>query len=404
MAGVTSVPDIEFTNAGLVVPTEPQILAGAQTDMNAAFGGNLNQALNTPQGQLASSLTAIIGDKNNQFLFFMNGIDPATASGPMQDALGRIYFLDRLPATSTTVNVICSGLTGVTIPIGALVQDSSGNNYQCLTAGVIPAGGAVTLPFAAVNTGPIPCPPGAITTIFQSIPGWDSASNSVAGVIGSVVESRADFEFRRQISVAANARDTMEAVYAAVINVSGVTDAYVTTNRTNASVVIDSQTLVEHSIYVAAVGGANQAIGEAIWSKVSVGCDFNGNTTVQVQDQSGYAPPAPEYDVKFTRPAALPIYFAVTVQNLSALPNATVEANIRAAIINAFNGGDGGQRARIGSTILATRYFLPVTMAATVALLSIFVGTAPNPVGVSQYVGIGNYPTITTGNISVTFV
>lgn len=404
MAGTTSVPDIEFTNAGLVVPTEPQILAGAQADMNAAFGGNLNQALNTPQGQLASSLTAIIGDKNNQFLFFMNGIDPATASGPMQDALGRIYFLDRLPATSTTVDVICSGLTGVTIPVGALAQDSSGNVYQCTLAGVIPAGGNITLPFAAVNTGPLPCPPGAITTIFQSIPGWDSVSNAVAGVIGSVVESRADFEFRRQISVAVNARDTMEAVYAAVINVPGVTDAYVTTNRTNASVVIDAQTLVEHSIYVAAVGGTDQAVGDAIWSKVSVGCDFNGNTTVQVQDLSGYAPPPPEYDVTFTRPAALPIYFAVTVQNLSALPNATVEANIQAAIINAFNGGDGGQRARIGSTILATRYFLPVSMAATVALLSIFVGTSPSPVGVSQYVGIGNYPTIATGNIQVTFV
>lgn len=408
MAGTTSVPAIQFTPAGLVVPTEADIKAGVYTDMNAAFGGNLNPGDSTPQGQIITSDTALIGQKNNEVLAVVNGIDPATSSGFMQDGIGKLYDLTRLPASSTSVQVVCSGKTGTSIGIGALAVDVSGNVYTCVQAGVIPAGGSITLEFQAQQTGPIPCPAGAIPLvggIFKTILGWDSATNLVDGIMGADLESRADFEFRRQLSVAANARDTLESIYGAVINAVGVTDVYATENRLDTPVVIDGQTLVPHSLYVCAFGGTDQAVGDAIWSKVSVGCNFNGNTTVTVIDDSGYAPPEPEYEVKFERPADLPIYFAVTVQNLSATPDSTVETQIQNAIISAFGGGDGGQRARIGSLILATRYVAPiVSNGSLIALLSVFVGAAPAPATPSVQVQIDQHPTIAPGNIQVTFV
>lgn len=88
----TAVPSIEFTETGLVLPQESAILAGAQSDINAAFGGKLNPALNTPQGQIATSLSAIISDNNDQFAEFVNQVDPDTNDGFMQDAIARIYF------------------------------------------------------------------------------------------------------------------------------------------------------------------------------------------------------------------------------------------------------------------------------------------------------------------------
>lgn len=404
MAGITSVPPIQFTPAGLVLPDESAILSGVQADMNAAFGGNLNPSLSTPQGQLASSQSAIIAAKNAEFATFVNQIDPATASGFMQDAIGRIYFLDRLPAVSTTVNIVCSGRTGTVIPVGALAQDGNANIYAATSAGTIPVGGSITLPFAAVQTGPISCPAGAITGIFQSIFGWDSATNVVDGVTGRDVESRADFEYRRRLSVAINANGSVQAIYGSVINVDGVTDCYVTDNRTDAPVVIDGFTLLPHSAYIAAVGGTDLDVATAIFNKISEGANMNGNTTVTVTDPSGYSLPAPTYQITFERPPDLQIYFAVTVQNLSGLPNSTVETSIKNAIIGAFNGADGGVRARIGSTIFATRYILPVSQAATLAILSIFVGNAPSPVTVSQYVQIDEAPKLIAANIAVTFV
>jgi hypothetical protein len=407
MAGTTSVPSIQFTPAGLITPDESAIKAGVFADMNAAFGGNLNPSDSTPQGQLVASSTALIGEKNDDFLSFMNGIDPATSSGTMQDGIGKLYRLTRLPARATTVNVVCSGKTNTNIAVGALVIDVSGNVYTCTQAGVIPPTGSITLQFQAQVTGPIACPAGAIPLvggIYKTILGWDSATNITDGVIGADLESRVDFEFRRQQSVAANARDTLTAVQAEVINVTGVTDAYVTTNRTSSPVVIDGFTLSPHSVYVAAVGGADQDIGDAIWRKVSVGADFNGNTSVTVTDNGDYNIPKPTYTVKFNRNDELPIFFAVTVQNLTSTPNATVATAIRNAIVAAFFGADGGTRARIGSTILATRYIVPIAGAAQVALLSVFIGTAVNPVGLSVAVQIDQYPSIDPNDIAVNFV
>ena len=54
----TSVPTATFGPQGFVAPAEADILAGVQADFTTAFGGNLNPALNTPQGQIASSMTA----------------------------------------------------------------------------------------------------------------------------------------------------------------------------------------------------------------------------------------------------------------------------------------------------------------------------------------------------------
>ena len=100
---LSSVPKIQFTPAGLVIPAETAVLAGVQDDINAAFGGGLNPALETPQGQLASSQAAIIGDKNNEFALFVNQVDPQYSADRFQDAIARIYFLTRKPATPTSV-------------------------------------------------------------------------------------------------------------------------------------------------------------------------------------------------------------------------------------------------------------------------------------------------------------
>ena len=395
----SSVPAIKFTPAGLVVPDESAILAGVQADQNAAFGGNLNPALSTPQGQLASSTAAIIAAHNALFARFVQQVDPATASGAMQDAIGRIYFLDRLPATPTTVQVLCNGLAGVVIPAGALVVDSSGNRYACTGAGVIGADGNVPLTFAAVNTGPITCAPGAINAIYQAIPGWDTATNTAAGVTGSDVESRADFEYRRKQSVALNAVGSLPSIYASVFAVPGVSDVYVAENTTSTAVTIGPVTLVPHSIYVAATGGLAADIAGAIWRKKSVGAGYNGNTTVTVIDDSGYSIPRPSYKVKFQIPDPLPVKFAVVLAASAGLP-ADIVALVKGAIVSAFAGGDGGTRARIGSTIYASRFYAPIAAVAPVSIVSLLLGdTTPTLNALS--VGIDRVPTVSVSDIVV---
>jgi len=531
----TNVPSPVFGPTGFVAPSEASILAGVQADQNAAFGGNLNPALNTPQGQLATSEAAVIGNKNDQFLALANGVDPAFAAGRMQDAIGRIYFMSRIAAAATVVTATCTGLDGLFIPIGAKAIDSVGNIYNATQAGAIPAASSVTgsisgtvltisgvtagaihpfqnltgtgvtagtvtlaqisgttggvgtytvntsqtvgsvamatsgigLTFAAEIAGPIACPIGQLSAIYQAIPGWDSISNAVAGVIGRNVESRSDFEFRRQSSVALNANGTYDSVLANVLAVPNVLDAYVLGNPlgvtsgavisgtiatttltvnslTSGTVAIGQMVtgagvapgtyitagsgvtwtvnisqsvgpvamtcaqggypLVAHSIYVGTYGGVSADIAAAILRKISPGCNFNGNTAVVVQDTTPpYSAPFPTYNVTFNTLTPTAVKFAISMLTNAQVP-ADAVAQIRAAVIAQFTGtADAATRERTGATILHSAYYAPLFA------LGAWVQIAEIAIGIGTankttlLMQIDQEPTITDLDITVTF-
>lgn len=393
----TNVPAPIFGANGFIVPTDDAILTGVLADLNTAFGGNLNiTKLDTPQGQLASSMAAIISDADQTFAYYTNQVDPAYATGRMQDAIGRIYFIERLPASQTVVTCLCTGAVNTVIPIGSLAQDAAGNVYLATTGGTIPLSGQLTLQFANQVVGPIPCPSNTLTIIYKAIPGWDSINNTADGVLGTNTETRQAFEARRAASVALNSVGSLPSMKGAVLNVSGVLDAYVTENYTASPVTVGGMTLVANSIYVAAVGGADADVAQAVWSKKAPGCAYNGNTTVVVQDtNSGYNPPYPSYNVTFQRPASLPIYFLVTLVNNTGIP-ANATTLIQNAIINAFAGADGGPRARIGDNILASRYYAPIASLGSWALIeSLFIASIDAPDAI--FPGTISTTTLTSG-------
>lgn len=401
----TNVPPIEFTSTGLVVPQESAILAGVQADYDDAFGGGVNPALETPQGQLASSTAAIVADANAVFAELVNQVNPDTASGAYQDAIARIYFLNRQPAAPTVVECDCVGNPGTNIPIGAQAADTSGNLYTCTEAGTIPPTGTVTLTFANLEDGPIPCPAGTLTVIYKAIAGWDTINNPAPGILGAEVESQSAFAYRRAQSVAVNARGSLPSIYAAVFEVADVLDVYATENTTSAVVNVGATNypLAPHSLYVAAIGGLDADVAKAIWTKKDVGCDYNGNTTVIVTDDSGYLPPLPTYTVKFERPATLAIKFQVDIQNDAGLPSDIVDL-VKAAIIATFNGTSGGTRVRIGSLLLASKFYPGViAIGPEVSVLSILLGSV-TPTLTSQLIGIDQAPAVDAADISVTLV
>ena len=400
----TNVPAIQFLPTGLSVPTEAQVLTGIFADLNAAFGGNLNTALNTPQGQWSTAQAAAVAAANAVFAAIVNGIDPDTAIGFMQDAIGRIYFLNRNPGVATVVQCTCTGAVNTPIATGAQAQDTSGNLYQCVAGGTIGSGGTVSLTFANVVLGPIPCPASTLTTISQGASGWESITNPAPGVVGANIETPTAFEFRRQNSVAGNAQGWQAAVYGAVFGLPGVIDCFLYENTTGGTVIYGSThfSLAANSIYVGVIGGAPAAIEQAIWSKKSPGCNYNGNTSGTVYDTSGNYVSPPAYTVSFNNNSenAVNCYFAVSITNLSTLP-ANIVALVQTAIVNQFTGQTQGlPRARIGSQLVALAYAAAVQSAAgpgiAVPVLSIGIGSAFT--GLGTLVNGSDVLTVTTAS------
>jgi hypothetical protein len=188
-----------------------------------------------------------------------------------------------------------------------------------------------------------------------------------------------------------------------VLLVTNVLDSYVVDQPLGTAQTVGGVLLAANSLFVCAAGGASQDIANAIWSKKGPGCNYNGSTTLNVFDTDGYTVPYPTYAVSYQIANPLPILFAVQIANISSLPSNVVSL-VQAAIVAAFNGTDGGQRARIGRTIYASRYYSPVeNIDPSIELISIQIGTATanlNQVGVN----IDRIPTISTANIMVTLI
>lgn len=390
----TAVPIPSFTDRGFIVPQQSEIVTGINSDWNGAFGGNLNLAPNTPQGQLIASQAALLGALNDQMVAMFNGVDPMLASGIMQDAIGEIYFIQRLPAQATGITVDCGGGAGVVIPENAYVTDNNNNVYFNTSQGTIAPNGHVSLQFACTQTGPIPVP--ATVTIFTVVPQWNTAVVT-AGVIGNNVERRTQFELRRSRSVSINGQSTLSTIYAVVAAVPEVLELFVIDNPQPTNTVIGGLTLPPNSIYVCVAGGFDpNAVAAAIYSKKPVGIPyFPGNTTVNVQD------PNPIYikngtyigpftPVVFETAIGAPVCFNVTIYSPSV--NSTVPSDaatqVGQAIQNAFTGVDppGSIAASIGSIIFASQPYI----------------TAINDLGswaqvVSISVGVGLLGTINAG-------
>ena len=395
---MTSVPQLAITSTSVTVPTEAEILAGVQADLNTAFGGGLNPALETPQGQIATSLTQIIATKNSEIANLINQFDPSYADGRFQDAIAKIYFLTRKAAVGTKVNAICYGLNGTVIPAGATAKSSStGDIYSCTIGGTISSGSCIAT-FENNTKGAIACGIGDLNIIYQRINGWESITNSVAGDTGRLDESRADFEARRLSTITANSANNTSSMRAAALAVEGVVSALVLDNPSSGAGTINGVTLPAYNVYACVQGGNDYDVAYALASKKSASAPWkSGNRNITVFDKS-YPYPYKSYNVLFTRPTIIPIYFAVNISTSTLLP-ANIAQIIQGAIINVFA---VNQSIQIGATVFASLFYDAVRNSdSNCNVVSIKIAKTASPTLDSVALFNNEYPSAISANITV---
>lgn len=371
-------------------------------DWTAVFddeAATLNTSSESPAGQIIDSLSVLVTGKDSEILNLANQINPLTADGIFQDALGAIYFLTRKVATSTVVSCTCTGLPGTTIPAGSIIQTTDGVKLSSVGAATIGTNGTVEVEFAAQESGAIDIGAGTCEKIITVIAGWDTVTNAAAGVPGSLIENRADFEQRRYNSVAANAHGSAAALQGAVYQVENVLDCLVLENKTDATVTKQGVSLISHSVAVCVYGGENDAIAETIYNKLDAGCGTNGNTDISFTSSDGVV-----NNYKIVRPIPTPVYISVTINKTAQTP-ATVTADIKAAIIADANGSDansGNTRCGMGQTIYASRFTVAIVKSAGVNdLESVYIGLTASPAGNSVTMDADMEPIFDAENIEV---
>lgn len=423
----TNVPLPSFGTAGLITPSEQQVLNGVMADWQAAYssvGKTMNTQLATLQGQMISSEAFMISAFFGALSQLIAMVDPATATGAFQDALGRIYFLTRQLATNASIpNVVIAGVPGQTLAAGALAISQTDNSQWLTSAAAMfdATTGLATVTFVAATAGLGPvCLPNQLKQ-GQSSTVWQGINSSPGSVAGVDVESPQSFEQRRQASVTIGGVGQAANVFAAVLAVPGVTDAFVYNNGTPATVNYGATNypVPANSIAVSVSGTATPAaIGQAIASKLDCGCGTSTAAglgvlkTVLVPDSSGlYVAPVPTYTYRYVVPNPTEIYFNVQIAQIANIP-ATYISDIQSAIVSAFVNGfktsDGVislSRARIGGQIIGAAYKPCVAVLnSQIIPVNIFVGFSATPTSESVTMGIDQQPAIAALNITVSQV
>jgi len=419
----TNVPVPTFTSAGLAVPDAQSVLTGVQQDWTGSFalvGKTLNTALTTPQGQLQTAQSFMLSEAYALMAQLVANVDPMTSQGAFQDALGRIYFLTRQPATFSTVVAVVTGTVGQLLPAGAQARSTAdGSLWASQNDVTFGPSGSATVTFQALVAGAAPTAAVNSLRIYQQLPGWEGITNAVASSPGVDVEGRQAFEQRRAESVSIGGNGTASAVRAAVANVSGVSDVYVYNNGSDSAITYGATNypIPAHSIAVCVTGGSDADVATAINAKLDCGCGLptaagqGSLVSYTVQDTVNYSAPYPSYVVRFVRAAAKQVYFTIQVANVSTLP-ANFQSLVQTAVANAFATGYTSQdgtivlpRARLGAEIIAAGYAAPILALGNVTPVNLYISYTASPTsGASVTLGIDQQPVCVVANINVVAV
>ena len=325
-------------NEGVILPDTANTRSEVEQEFTNAFGDDLPLDPSTPQGVLITmeteardSTARIIADVANQ-------INPDIAGGVFLDAIWSLLGGQRSPAESSILNgVELGGVPGTSIPAGSLASvDSSGVLFQLISTVVLDAAGDGIGSFEAVVPGPTAVAAGGLNSVASSVLGWETVNNPTSAIIGRAQESDVAARRRRRRTLAVQGVSTPEAVQSNVYALDGVRSLSFAENITDASIVVEGVTLVEHSIYVCVDGGADADIAMALLESKTLGANWNGTLHPVIEPVSGRS-----YDVRFDRPTEITLYVRVTARRNS-LDLATV---IPAALMQYADGeleGDSG--------------------------------------------------------------
>lgn len=354
----------------------------------------LNTEPETPAGQLIDGMTALVIQKDNDILLLSNMFNPETAVGVFQDALAKIYFIERHIAQPTTVTCTCRGLQGTQIPAGSIVEDNDGNQLISSNVATIGANGTVDILFRCVETGAIIINANTVNKIISVIPGWDSVNNANAGVVGRDRETQTEFEQRRYDSVSKNSHGLAESVEGSINNLEDVIACRIEQNRTNETVETLGIEIPAHSVYLSVYGGTDEEIGEVLHNKLDAGCGTAGNTSVTVIDQTNYS----QHLYYYTAATPQNTYVKVTV-NQNAVYNSDA---VKQAIIDNFNGVTSSfSRIKMGETLFSSRFYEDVIAVGLRDLVKIEVSLDNDVFSLSVDFDLDKMPILSLDNIAI---
>jgi uncharacterized phage protein gp47/JayE len=270
-------------STGISAPDYATILASLTASFQSIYGSDIYVEPDSQDGQWLAVLAQMINDGNQADITTFLGYSPTYAQGAPLSSQVKINGIRRNSSSNSTAVVDVGGSVGYTITKG-VAEDDNQNLWNLPASVTIPSSGTIAVTATAQKPGAITAIAGAISTIYNPQPGWQSVSNPAAAAPGNPIQSDASLRKEQSASTSLPAQTQLQAIKANIGNVAGIGRYQVYNNPTAST---DTNGIPQHSIAAVVEGGDVTAIAKVIEAKKSEGTNTYGTTSVIVQDPAG---------------------------------------------------------------------------------------------------------------------
>lgn len=421
-----------LTAAGLEIPTIDDLRETVNAKWRAAFGASMDVSDNSPDGQTIGIVVEQIALCWEALEVIVSSLDRDKAVDAFLRALCKLTGTEELPATFSTVALTLSGTPTTYILAGSLASTKStgqqftttesvilaaatpwapstnwvagevctngGGIYLCTVEGdaassgpgpiattadvvdgtlhwfyVGPGTGTAAVNARATTIGPIVAAARDIVNRDTPLGGWSGVVNALDATVGRAKMTNAELRALADQEVARPGTSPKDAIRAALLEVDqGTTDPVTSvTVFSNLGDVTDADGVPPHSVEAMVRGGSDQAIRDALLANVAEGIRTHGAITGTSTDSAGKA-----QEMKFSRPADVLIYVAVTLAYDPATYPADGDAQVKLAIATWGNTLAEG-RDVVSSAILARTFAVTGVREVQLPLISAAPTTTP---------------------------
>ncbi len=287
--------------------------------------------------------------------------DPQLNTGAGQSGTVQLNGITRKKGQGTQIAIQVSGLANIVIPQGATIGDLSGQYNYTIDSPINLVGEqnqTVTQVGTATCTSLEAVDPvvNTVNTILSPQAGWYSVTNTRTIVVGTAEETDETLRRRQQRSTSLTSYRQIEAIWAAISNLDGVTYARVYQNSDTYPA--DTRGIPFKEVAAVVEGGDDTEIANAIWYRLPVGIEGYGNTSVPLVDKQGFS-----YSISFSRPTQINVYvkMSIKIYDVAAWPTNGVDL-IKSAIIAyaEYNNIDSEAGFPPGTNIIRSRLYTPI--------------------------------------------
>lgn len=356
---------------GISAPPYVDIFLSLQSSYLSIFGSDADLDEDSQDGQWIAVIAKAIDDGNQRAISVYNDFSPQSAVGVGLSSVVKVNGLRREVPSNSQADVNIGGVVGTTISAGIVRDPVFGTLWDLPAAPFsIPPSGTITVLAVCQTPGAVAAPANTITEIATPQPGWQTVNNTSAAAEGAPVESDAALRLRQSISTSLPATTPLDAINAAVAEITGVIRVKSYQNDTNAT---DANGVPAHNISVVVEGGDPVEIATTIARKKPPGVPTFGTTSEVVEDSQG-VPNTVNFFVLTEVPVGVLLFATALTGYVSGTGSMLIAAT--AAFETGLEIGDDSYRGRIWS---------PGNLSGSAAMLATGLGQAQLDVLSSTY-------------------